>query len=109
MNRHFPQESEGALVRCAVWLFVGFVGASIVAAGVLGMFGAEARPLGALTTALCGGAMAGVGWYRARKILEAQVLGSGTDGSFASDDDIVPPDYRCCFEQIASTDLQGGV
>ena len=109
MNRHFSEESEGALVRCAVWLFVGFVGASIVAAGVLAVFGPGARPLWALATALGGGAMAGVGWYRARKILEAEALGSGTGGLFASDDGIVPPDYRCCFEPAANTDLQGGV
>jgi len=109
MNRHFPGQREGVLVRCAVWLLAGFVGASIVAAGGLGMFGPETRPLWSLATALCGALMAGVSWHRARKILEAEALGSGAEASFASDDGIVPADYRCCFEPTATTDLRGGL
>ena len=108
MNHHFTEESEAALVRCAVWLFVGFVGASLVASGILGMFSSDRR-LEALAIALCGSVMAGVGWHRARKIIETEALGVGSEESFTSDDGIAPPAYRRCFEPTATTDLRGGL
>ncbi len=60
---------EHPLVRCSLWLHVGFVGASAMAVGVLQLF--EGSWLSALALAFFGGLLAVVGWRRGRIVLES--------------------------------------
>ena len=58
---------EYPLVRCSLWLHVGFTGASAVAVGVLQLF--ERNWLSALALVFFGGVLAVVGWRRGRIVL----------------------------------------
>ena len=62
---------EGPLVRCGLWLHIGFIGATAVAAGLLLLFQGEAKWLSALALIVTGGMMAAVGWYRGRVVLDS--------------------------------------
>ena len=65
-----PKEALCALVVCALWLHVGLVGATAVAAGLLVLVGGDAAPLPALGVAMLGGSIAFLAWRRGRRVLE---------------------------------------
>ena len=58
------------LVACGLWLRAGFVGASAFAGGVVAVLTGEASPVSMTAIALAGGALAVVGWRRARHLLD---------------------------------------
>ena len=58
------------LVACGLWLRAGFVGASALAGGVVALVTGEGNPLSMAAIALAGGALALVGWRKARDLLE---------------------------------------
>jgi hypothetical protein len=59
-----------ALFVCGLWLRAAFVGASGFAAGLIQLVDGSMTPLSALALAMGGGALAVVGWWRARAALE---------------------------------------
>jgi len=65
-----PQGAWQALSACGLWMRVGFVGASALAAGLVLAFRGESGALTALTLVLGGGLVAVLSWRHARKILE---------------------------------------
>ena len=64
------------LTAFAVWLPIGFIGASGVVVGAMQFFGSETRPLSALAFAIAYGFLAAASWRRAKEILRA--AGSAT-------------------------------
>ena len=65
-----PNDTYRALVACSLWLHIGFGGATALAAGLLQLFGAEAKWPSALALAFSGGVLAAISWRRARIVLE---------------------------------------
>ena len=59
-----------ALVECGLWLCIGFIGASGLAAGLLQLFDGEVKPLSALALAGGGSVLAAVSWWRGRTVLD---------------------------------------
>jgi hypothetical protein len=57
------------VVECGLWLRIGFIGASALAAGLLQLFDGEVKPMSALALAVGGGVLAAVSWWRARTVL----------------------------------------
>jgi len=64
------------LTAFAVWLPIGFIGASGVVVGAIQFFGSDAKPLSALALAAVYGFLAAYSWRRARTVLDA--AGSAT-------------------------------
>jgi hypothetical protein len=58
------------LVAFGLWLRAGFVGASASAGSAVALFTGEGNPLSMMAIALAGGALAVVGWRRARHLLD---------------------------------------
>jgi hypothetical protein len=58
-----------ALVACGLWMRLGFVGASVVAVGLIQLFGSETSPLSAFALAASGAALAVLSWRRAHAAL----------------------------------------
>jgi hypothetical protein len=71
-----PSSSGRYLTAFAVWLPIGFIGASGVAVGAVQFFGSEAKPLSALAFAVVYGLLAAFSWRRAMEILRD--VGSAT-------------------------------
>jgi hypothetical protein len=65
-----PKHAWRALVACALWLHIGFIGALCAAAGLVLLAGGEMATLPALCVAIVGGAIALVAWRRGRSVLE---------------------------------------
>jgi hypothetical protein len=66
-----PFSPEGqALVKSSLWMRAGFVGASVVALGIITLFTGEARPINALATILGGVALAVLAWRRSWVLLD---------------------------------------
>ena len=63
-------KQEHALAGCGLWLLIGFVGATAVAAGLLQLLEGEAPPFAALTLLFSGAALAAMSWRRGRIVLE---------------------------------------
>ena len=61
---------HAAALGCGLWLHMGFVGATAVAAGLLELFNGEATWPSALTVAALGCVLAIGCWRRARMVLE---------------------------------------
>jgi hypothetical protein len=61
---------ERALVACSLWLYIGFIGASAVAVGLLQLFDGEAKWPFALTLAFSGGLLGAASWRRGLTVLE---------------------------------------
>jgi hypothetical protein len=59
-----------ALVSCGLWLRIGFVGASGLAAALLQLLNGEMKPLSALALAATAGTLLAVAWWRARAVLD---------------------------------------
>ena len=71
------------LVACGLWLRAGFVGASALAGGVVALFTREGNPFSMTAIALLGGALAVVGWRRARHLMDS-VDSSASEASGAA-------------------------
>lgn len=65
------RDDERALLTSSVWLRVGFIGATAVAAGVLQLLEGDLAWLSPLALAFCGGVLAAVSWSRARAVLDS--------------------------------------
>lgn len=66
-----PQtDSSAALVASNFWLHLGFIGASVLAAGVLQWFDGEPGWPWALPLALLGGVLAAVSWRQSLAVLD---------------------------------------
>jgi hypothetical protein len=59
-----------ALFACGLWLRAAFAGASGFAVGLIQLVDGGMKPLSALALAIGGGALAVVGWWRARAALD---------------------------------------
>jgi len=66
----FPKGAWHALCACSLWMRVGFVGASTLAAGLVLAFRGESGALTALALVLGGGLVAVLSWRYARTMLE---------------------------------------
>jgi len=75
-----------AFLECGLWLRIGFIGASGLAAGLLQLFEGEVRPLSALALAVGGGVLAAASWWRARRVLDT------ADGAAAVTAGVPSPD-----------------
>lgn len=64
-------KTDRALLTCGLLLHAGFVGAVIVAAGLIQLFAGDASWPSGLALILFGGILATVSWRRARAIVEA--------------------------------------
>jgi hypothetical protein len=64
-----PITSTQHLTAFAVWLPIGFIGASGVVVGAMEFFGSAAKPLSALALAVVYGLLAAYSWRRARTVL----------------------------------------
>jgi len=90
MNHGSPRASQDgnqrALVACSLWLLIGFIGATVVAAGILRFFEDPASWLSALTLAVCGGIVAARSWRLGRAALghAERSLASAQDASTGS-------------------------
>lgn len=63
--RDLSKSARRALVESGLWLRIGFIGASGVAAGIIQLLGSEGKPISALALAVGGGVMATLSWRRA--------------------------------------------
>ena len=86
VNTHSAHEMRNkggrALVWCGLWLRVGFIGASALAAGLLQLFDGDVKPHLALALAVGGGVLAAVSWRRATAVLDvADSAAAGSDGA----------------------------
>ena len=61
---------DRALFVSSLWLRVGFIGASAIATGLLGLMDVESSSLSAFVLVLSGSVLAIVGWHRGRKMLD---------------------------------------
>ena len=68
--RDLSKSARHALVESGLWLRIGFIGASGVAAGILQLLGTDAKPISALALAVGSGIVATLSWRRAGAILE---------------------------------------
>jgi len=64
-----PNTSGRYLTAFAVWLPIGFIGASGVLVGAIQFLSSETRPFSALAFAVVYGLLAAYGWRRARTTL----------------------------------------
>jgi hypothetical protein len=69
--RDLSKSARRALVESGLWLRIGFIGASGVAAGIIQLLGGEVKPISALALAVGGGVLATLSWRRASVILES--------------------------------------
>jgi len=77
-----PKGAWHALSACGLWMRVGFVGASTLAAGLVLAFRGESGALTTLALILGGGLVAVLSWRYARTILErADAWDAGTSGA----------------------------
>jgi hypothetical protein len=70
MTRRIAPKDERALLVSGVWLYVGLVGATAVAAALLQLLD-EGGWLSALALAVSGCVLAAASWSRARSVLDA--------------------------------------
>ena len=64
------RNTQRALVACGAWLTVGFIGASVLAAGLLQLVDGDREWLSAPALAVSGGTLAIAGWCRSQSVLE---------------------------------------
>jgi hypothetical protein len=71
-NRIVDLRSEAgrALAKSAMWMIVGYVGASTFMLGLLRLFNGEGYPLSALSFVLAGGALAMYAWRSGYRVLD---------------------------------------
>ena len=86
-----PQtDSRRGLVASNLWLHVGFIGASVLAAGLVQLFDGEPGWPWALPMALVGGLVAAASWRRSLDVLED----AGRAASAAADAPKEPRSHR---------------
>jgi hypothetical protein len=61
---------QRAMITSGLWLHLGFIGAAVLAGGLVEMFDSDGAWLSALTMITLGGPLAVVSWQRARTVLE---------------------------------------
>ena len=84
MSRRIAAKDERALVASGVWLYVGLVGATAVAAALLQLID-EGGWLSALALAVSGCVLAAASWSRAHSVLDAgRTAGADASGKPAS-------------------------
>ncbi len=80
--------AERSLVSCSLWLHIGFIGASALAAGLIRLSAGNAGALSALALAISGGVLALASWRRGRTVLDsgerAAAGGADAAGTFVS-------------------------
>lgn len=69
--RELSVRARYALVASGLWLRIGFIGVSGVAAGLLQLTNGDVRPISALALAIGGGVLAMSSWWRAGAVLES--------------------------------------
>jgi hypothetical protein len=69
--RDLSKSARHALFESGLWMRVGFIGASGVAAGIIQLLGGEVKPISALALAVGGGVLATLSWRRAGAVLES--------------------------------------
>jgi len=69
--RDLSKSARRALAESGLWLRIGFIGASGVAAGIVQLLGGEVKPISALALAVGGVILATLSWRRAGAILES--------------------------------------
>jgi hypothetical protein len=69
--RNLSKRARCALVESGLWLRIGFIGASGLAAGIIQLLGSEVKPIPALALTLGGGVLAALSWRRAGAILNS--------------------------------------
>jgi hypothetical protein len=69
--RDLSSSARRALVESGLWLRIGFIGASGLAAGIIQLLGNEVKPIPALALAVGGGVLATLSWRRAGAILDS--------------------------------------
>jgi len=70
VHPELQSNTKRALVACRLWIHIGFIGATALAAGLLQLLDGEEKWLWALALALLGGVLAAASWRRALTILE---------------------------------------
>jgi len=74
-----PFSPEGqALMKSGLWMRAGFVGASVVALGVITLLTGDARPVNAIAAILAGVALAVLAWRRSWVLLDRIDAGEPT-------------------------------
>ena len=68
--RAMNRRARRSLVWSGLWIRIGFIGASGVAAGIIQLLGGEVKPISALALAVGGGVLATLSWRRAGAILD---------------------------------------
>jgi hypothetical protein len=69
--RDLSKRARRALVESGLWLRLGFIGASGVAAAIIQLLGGDVKPISALALAVGGGVLATLSWWRAGAVLES--------------------------------------
>lgn len=75
-----PDKARARLVS-SLWLLIGFVGASALAAALVRWFAADEHWLSVLDLAVSGGVLALAGWQRARAVLERSAQAPAVPGA----------------------------
>ena len=70
VHPELQSNTERALIACRLWIHIGFIGATALAAGLLQLFDGEGKWPWALALVLLGGVLAAASWRRALTILE---------------------------------------
>jgi hypothetical protein len=74
-----------ALIASSLWLHIGFIGASVLAVGLLQLFDGEANLPWALALAFSGGLLAAATWHRGLTVLQhAERASAATDAPSGS-------------------------
>jgi hypothetical protein len=63
-------QTDRVLVKCGLWLHIAFIGATLVAAGLIVLLEGEGKWLLALTLVCSGGILAALGCHRGRVVLD---------------------------------------
>jgi hypothetical protein len=85
-----PNDSSAALVACGLWLHIGLIGATALAAGLLQCF-ADPRLPWAPAVALFGGVLAVASWRRGFAVLEQAERGTSVAKDGSSDSSLRNP------------------
>jgi len=81
VHPELQSNTERALIACRLWIHIGFIGATALAAGLLQLFDGEGKWPWALALVLLGGVLAAASWRRGLTVLEHAERASsvGTD------------------------------
>jgi len=69
--RELSTRARRALMESGLWMRIGFIGASGVAAGLIQLINGDVRPISAVALALGGGVLAVSSWWRAGAVLDS--------------------------------------